>query len=153
PKEIFEDELAEMHSLQAGMKAGGGGTPEEIARHRALEDRIRRLTWAAATDELAAGTPEPDDSVRDVLQRRILVECGVLDGAVFAVVQNSRRTTIAQLGPQDLVDAELEKFLFALRVISRAPSAGSAVRMQGVAEERVARLRELLVEPLRLRDD
>ena len=153
PTGMFDEELAEMHSLQASMRSSGGGTPEEVARLRDLEDQVRRLTWAAASAEEAGGRRREKEGFRDLLAGRTLVEYGVLDGAVFAVVQGARRTTLTHLCPQQEADAELEKLMFALRLISRAGPVATAVRMSSVAAERINRLRCLLVEPLRLPSD
>ena len=153
PAEGFEEELAQLRTLQAELDSVDGGSPEQVARHTALEQRLRRLTWATTAAASGAARALPITEIRAPLDGRLLVEYGVLDGQVFAAVVSARRVTITSLAPVEAVATEVEKLLFTLRMLSRQTPVFTAGGLRPLADERLRRLRALLTDPLQLPPD
>ena len=151
PVHGFEEELARLRALQGEMRLAGGGTPEQVDRQAELEEGLRRQTWAATASSAATHQAASLREVRDLLAGRVLVEYGLLDGQVFAVVVTERRVTMTTLAPVAAVREEIEKLLFLLRMLSRRTAA--ARDLLPLARQRLDRLRELLTDDLRLPAD
>ena len=146
----FVEEFELLRSMQAQIRAAGGGSPGLIARHSALEQRLRRLTWETTSTSDSASRPIPTGELRQLLGDRLLVEYGVLDGELFAAVVSGRDVLVSRLGPVQVVRDEVEKLSFSLRSLLRpAPSGATAARIR-LARSRIGHLRELLVRPLNL---
>lgn len=145
-----EEELALLRSLQTELDATGGASPELVSRHAALEHRLRRVTWSRTPAVATVATPVSAGEVRPLLGDRRLVEYGTLGGDVIAVVVAAAGTRLVRLGALADVQGEVEGLLLALRLLSRRASSSSAPAMRLVAEQRLRRLRDLLVEPLRV---
>jgi tetratricopeptide (TPR) repeat protein len=148
PVDAYDAELAELHAIEMTMRTNGALSTQEAARQRMLEGRIRRLSWGAGAEGSTSDASAPLQTVRDLLGGRILVEYGVVDDSVFAVVQTRTRATIRQLGSLALVQEELDRLLFALRSLARSIPDAVADRLRSVAVQRIQRLRQRLVDPL-----
>jgi len=153
----IEDELASLRSMQAEIAAVRRETGEEPAelvhRQAAVESRIRRASW---TGEVASATTDKVFSpgeLRQLLDGRVLVEYGVLNGQLVAAVLEPRRTRLVQLGKLDVVANEGESLLFSLRRLSRRRSPATAAAARGGAAEGLRQLATLLLEPLDLPPD
>jgi tetratricopeptide (TPR) repeat protein len=135
--------------------AAAGPTRAEQAIHEqtVIEDRIRQATWRAAPVAEGPARPVTLSALRDHLGGRLLVEYGLLDEALVAVVVEPRRSRIVSLGPLGPVREQLRALLFALRRLaqSRPPAQLDAARAS--AEMRLRRLAEVLLRPLGLSCD
>src|SRR6266545_72803 len=101
--EGIEEELAALRVVHAelaeAVRAEGGEPPELLAKQTAIESRVRRATWARQAAVQAAGRPLPAAELSDLLGERVLVEYGVLDGELLAVVVEPKRARLLRLGP------------------------------------------------------
>jgi len=148
--EGFAEEFDRLRSMQAQIQDSGGASPALVARSSALEQRLRRLTWDAATTTDPASRTTSTGELRPLLGDRLLVEYGVLDGEVFAVVVSGRHVSLTRLAPLKQVRDHVGRLSFSLRrLLSPAPSEANATRMRQ-ARSRLEQLRALLVDPLAL---
>jgi tetratricopeptide (TPR) repeat protein len=151
----IDDELDALRTVEAELAEARGTLqrepPELLARQAVLENQIRRRTWvrtghAAATERLR--TPS---ELRGVLDGRTLVEYGVLDGRLFAVVLEPKRSRVVELGELSPVRFHVDTVLFGLRRLLRQPrSERSLIAARAAAATALDALRELLVRPLKL---
>ena len=154
PVDGQDDHLAALRSAHAELnRTRGAGEPEpEALRVRVLEleRQARRATWSQHS---AAPRPADAESVpvlRTALAGRVLVEYARLDGSLFATVLDSRRTRLVDLGPVEKAEQETAALLFALRRLAAPATDRSAALARSGADLALRRLRELLVDPLRL---
>ncbi len=153
----IEDELASLRAVQAEIsqtrRETGVEPPELIHRQAAIEARIRRASWIEEGAVRGADKIVSPSELRRLLDGRVLVEYGVLNGELVAAVVEARRTRLVHLGPVDAVSREGESLLFSLRRLSRrrAPAKTGAART--AATEALSRLAGLLLQPLDLPPD
>jgi tetratricopeptide (TPR) repeat protein len=156
--EGFEEELAALQAVYAELaqasRDSAGEPPELLARQTAIEGRLRRAAWARQASGEADGTVLSPAELRRRLEGQVLVEYGTLDGRLFAVVLEARRTRLVPIGPLEAVHFETEALLFALRRLARpALSPTSHASARASADLSLRRLTELLLRPLGLPDD
>lgn len=140
---------AELESLsQRGTSAPA--IPRLLARQGAIESRIRRATWRGPAGVGTAGETATVARLRAALAGRVLVEYGVLDDRLVAVVLEPRRCRLLDLGTVGPIVEQNRALLFALRRLTqpRAEAALAAARLS--ADVRLASLAELLLRPLGL---
>ena len=91
----------------------------------------------------------PLRELRAALSGRALVEYGVLDGELVAVVLRSRSADLVRMGPAAAVEEQADYLAFALRRMVR-PARGAAAQsaLHTRATDAVERLRDLMVRPL-----
>lgn len=150
--DAVESELAALRTLHADLdeqrRMSGHEPADLLGRIARTEAAIRRATWSAAA---TPGEPHATFTARDLrtcLAGETLVEYGVLDGRVAAVVVAARRTWLADLGAVGDVANSVEALLFALRRLTRPSSRASADAARLSASTALSRLRAQLVEPL-----
>ena len=143
-----EGELALLRGLQAEIEASGGGSPALIARHAVLENQLRRVTWARTAAHPSTTKATPVAEIRQLLGHRMLIEYGILDDHVFAAVVSPRRVVLVPLGPLEAVQREVDGLFFVLRLLSRRRATATTGPVREVAEQRLDRLRDLLIRPL-----
>jgi tetratricopeptide (TPR) repeat protein len=154
--EGIEEELGALRAVHADLlqarRETGAEPPGLLARQAAIEDRIRRATWARhlPATATATGAGLSTAELRRLLAGQVLVEYDVLDGGVLAVVLEPRRTRVVPLGPVEPVRYEVDALLFALRRLARGGSAASMAAARDSADFSLGRLGGLLIEPLRL---
>jgi tetratricopeptide (TPR) repeat protein len=152
--EGIEDELGALRAVHADLlqarRETGTEPPDLLARQAAIEDRIRRATWARRQPATTTGAGLSTAELRRLLAGQVLVEYDVLEGGVLAVVLEPRRTRVVPLGPAEPVRYEVDALLFALRRLARGGSAASMAAARDSADFSLGRLGELLIEPLRL---
>jgi hypothetical protein len=146
----FVEEFEQLREMRGDIEAGGGGSDALLARHAALEQRLRRLTWAAKGAQEARTRRIPTRDLQTMLGDRVLVEYGVLDGEVLAAVVTGTRVDVVSVAPVAAVREELGPFGFMLRTLLRRGGKPGAARLVRLAHERLATLRRVLVEPLAL---
>ena len=156
PVDGQDDHLAALRAAHVELdRVRGSGEPEPAdlqARVRELERRARRATWSQHSAAPLPAAAEPVAVLRTHLGDRVLVEYGRLDGRLFAAVLDSRRARLVDLGPVALAEQEAAAVLFALRRLASPASERSAALARSGADLALRRLRELLVDPLRLPD-
>ena len=150
PVNGFAEEFEQLREMKAEIQAMGGASEALVARHSALEQRLRRLTWATTGGQEARTRPIPTRDLQALLGDRVLVEYGVLDGEVMAAVVTGDRVSVRSVAPVVAVRQHLDGLNFSLRSMLRRVNAPGQPERVRLARERVARLRELLVEPLAL---
>lgn len=147
--------LQALHQELAALRLAG--EPEPIALLRRVveaEAAVRRASWSgggAAPERLAVGRATRTAGVRSRLDGRVLVEFGLLDGAVFAVVVDRRRTRLVDLGSARGLAQQADSLHFGLRRLARPgsdPRAAAAAHRS--AEALLEGLRDRLVRPLRI---
>lgn len=152
-----QDDLEALRAVSAeleGVPQGSdrSGASPLVARQLALEHRIRRATWHRPTraERSAAGATA---GLRELLDGRVLIEYGLLGDRLLAVVVEARRSRMVELGPAATVLEQLKTLYFALRRLTqdRPPESLAAARL--AADQRVARLHELLIQPLGVKPD
>jgi len=150
--EGFAEEFELLRTMNTEIQATGGGSPALVARHSALEQRLRRLTWdrSATTDSIVPTTAT--NELRELLGSRLLVEYGLLDGNVVAAVVSSAGVSVTHIGSLKVIGDELAWLAFSLRVLSRRTPSKAAPMLQQ-ARMGIHRLRELLIDPLSLPSD
>jgi CHAT domain len=153
-----DDELAALQKVQeelAEARTGSRGEPAALlARQAILENRIRQRTWARAAAAGAVERPLSPRELRQILGGRALVEYGILDGRLFAVLLQPRRARVVELGEVSTVRFHVDALLFALRRMLRpSRSAASAAAARLAADAALDALHGLLVAPLRLSPD
>jgi len=150
--EGIEEELGALRAVHADLlqarRETGTEPPDLLARQAAIEDHIRRATWARRPPATATGAGLSTAELRRLLAGQVLVEYDVLEGGVLAVVLEPRRTRVVPLGPVEAVRYEVDALLFALRRLARGGSAASMAAARDSADFSLGRLGELLIEPL-----
>jgi tetratricopeptide (TPR) repeat protein len=149
----FVDEFEQLRSMKAEIDATGGASPALIARHAALEQRLRRLTWETTTPDDSVVRPTPVAELQGLLGGRVLVEYAVLDGQVLAAAVTETRVSVTDVGPAAVVCRELDRLGFSLRTLLHTAGSKAAPDLLRLARERVGHLRQLLIEPLDLVPD
>jgi tetratricopeptide (TPR) repeat protein len=161
------DDLAALRAVQAELNSGadamsrdsgpnGGQNPaldRLVARQREIEERIRRATWRSAAPEQRRLPQAALPELRAALGRATLVEYGRAGTDLIAVVVGVRRARLVHLGPIDGVRAPGDALFFALRRLSRPRPAASLAAARASADAALTRLRQLLLDPLRLSPD
>jgi tetratricopeptide (TPR) repeat protein len=152
--EGLDDELMELRTvtdaLSQARRDGQGEPADLVARQLAIESRIRRLTWERHASPEAAGAAVGVREIRPLLDGRVLVEYGVLDGQGFAVVVDAARARLVDLGAVTSVGADGRALLFALRRLARPRSATMSASAGDSAREALQRLHDALIRPLDL---
>jgi tetratricopeptide (TPR) repeat protein len=152
------DDLAELRSVHAGQSELAGAADRqvrpapELARQAEIEARIRRVTWRGEppAGAVPAGARPP---LRPHLGGRVLVEYGVLNGSLLAVVVEPRRSRLVALGPLGAVLEQVRSLHFALRRLADDRPAASLAAARLSADLRVERLTALLLRPLAVDPD
>jgi tetratricopeptide (TPR) repeat protein len=147
--EGVEEPLARLRAAHAELEeARRQARPEPpglVAATVALEAEVRRATWVRRTAGTGTGAGEPARGLTGLRRRldgRTLVEYGVLDGDLFAVVVEPRRTRVVPLGPLQTVTRQADMLLFALRRLARSGPGGVAVPVAVPAVAASARPRD-----------
>ena len=156
--EGFEEELAALQAVHAELaqarRESAGEPPELLAKQTAIEGRLRRVAWARQASGDVDGTVTSPAELRRLLGSHVLVEYGALDGELFAVVLEARRTRLVRIGLLEAVRFETDALLFALRRLTRpASTPQSHAGARASADLSLQRLTELLLLPLGLPDD
>jgi tetratricopeptide (TPR) repeat protein len=146
----FIEEFEQLREMRTEIEATGGASDALVARHAALEQRLRRLTWAAAGVQDNRTRRIPTQDLQALLGDRVLVEYGVHDGEVFAAVVTREGVSLTNVAPVTSVRPTLDRLTFSLRALLH--HAGSLRRPERVrlARDRLARLRQVLLAPLAL---
>ncbi|HEX6074922.1 MAG TPA: CHAT domain-containing protein [Micromonosporaceae bacterium] len=151
------DALRAVHAELAmlGQQADRGATvsPSLLNRQLTIENRIRRATWHGRAPHSHVPATLLLPALRDSLAGRVLVEYGLLGDRLIAVAVEPRRSRLVELGPIEAVLDQVRALLFALRRLTqpRPESSLEAARLSAVL--RVRKLKDLLVQPLRLAPD
>ncbi|WP_229830308.1 CHAT domain-containing protein [Actinoplanes ianthinogenes] len=130
---------------------GGGQWREQ----RAIEERIRRRSWQAASADAPGGPPQPlrpaqlTARLQDRLAGRTLIELVTVDGALHAVAVSARGCLIRPLGPVAAPVEESALLRFSLRRLL-LPGGTAATRRAAAASARHAaqRLDALVLAPV-----
>ena len=149
----FVEEFEQLREMTGEIEASGGASEALLARRSALEQRLRRLTWASTGGQDARTRRIPTRDLQALLGDRVLVEYGVLDGEVLAAVVTGTRVDVMSVAPVVSVSQELDPLGFVLRTLVRRAGHSAGGKLVPLARERVARLRQILVEPLALPPD
>ena len=144
----------ELRAHQAEVEAAdvrGEPQPRDTrARITELEDRIRRESWKAV-DSLTSAAVVSTSALKTLLGPAVLVEYAVLGNQIHAVVLDSRRARLVDLGAVDDVVRDTDSLLFAMRRLARA---GASTASQDAARAGMTvvleRLRGRLISPLGL---
>jgi CHAT domain len=123
---------------------------QAIHEQTIIEDRIRQTTWRGPSVAGNSARPVTLGALRDQLAGRLLIEYGLLDQAMVAVVVEPRRSRIVSLGPLGPVREQLRALLFALRRLARSRPAPQLAAARASADMRLRRLTEILLQPLGL---
>ena len=154
PQSDLLGELRAAHARLDRARADGDESAEHSARVGELESLVRRAAWVRRSAARQAQPAPTVTTLRAALSDRVLVEYGEVDGELFAVVLDagtaSARPRLARLGPARDAHREGDALLFALRRLGSGPTPASAALARASADLGIARLRELLVDPLRL---
>jgi tetratricopeptide (TPR) repeat protein len=157
PAEGIEDELAALRSVHVELaharREQGTEPPELLAEQASIEARIRRDAWARQADVQVDGRLTPPAELRRLLGGQVLVEYGILDDQLLAVVLEPRRTRLVRLTELDRVRFEADVLLFALRRLARPGAPASLAAFRASAAAGLRRLSELLLHPLALDED
>ncbi len=124
-----------------------------LAKQLAIEHRIRRATWHREAAGADAHSMVSVSALRRLLDGRILVEYGTLGDRLVAVVLEPRRSRIVPLETVAAVRDQVRPLLFALRRLAQPGQPRSAQAARRSADLRIARLTELLLDPLRVAPD
>jgi hypothetical protein len=155
--EGIEEELAALRAVHAELAHAGrdshGAPAELLAKQAAIERQVRRATWERRAEAEIAGAAMSPGELRELLDGRVLVEYGALEGGLFAVVLETRRTRLVPLGSLDAVRWETAALLFALRRLARPGSVAALGAARVSAEVGLQALTQLLLGPLGLEDD
>ncbi len=147
-------ELRAAHARLDRARAAGEDSPDPAARVAELESLVRRAAWVRRSVAQQAEPAPTVTTLRAALSGRVLVEYGEVDGELCAVVldagSDSGRPRLARLGPARDVHRESDALLFALRRLGSGPTPASATLARTGADLGIARLRGMLVDPLRL---
>jgi tetratricopeptide (TPR) repeat protein len=114
------------------------------------ELRIRAATWMTPETGMVSTAMPSMTELRALLDGRILVEFGRLEGRVVAVVVGPSRARLVELVDECAVTEHVRALFFALRRLANPRSGAAAAAARASADLRVARLRDLLLRPLGL---
>jgi tetratricopeptide (TPR) repeat protein len=153
PVDGFAEEFEQLREMTETIEASGGASEALVARHAALEQRLRRLTWATTGAQDAQARPMQTRQLQALLGDQVLVEYGVLDREVLAAVVTSTRVDVVSLASLVEVRGELDALGFLLRTLLRRTGQPFGAKFVRLARERLDRLRRLLIEPLALPRD
>jgi tetratricopeptide (TPR) repeat protein len=144
-------ELREKNA-RAGRPAASGSTRTEhaILEQKIIEDRIRQTTWRGTYVAESPARPVTLGALREQLGGRLLIEYGMLDETLVAVVVEPRGSRIASLGPLGPVREQLRALLFALRRLAQPRPPAQIAAARASADMRLRRLTEILLQPLGL---
>ncbi len=148
---VIAGALADLRALQQ-RAADETEDHEQIgADRRRLEERIRRRSLLTPGAGAGLARPVEGGALRACLGERVLVEMGVHEGRLTAVVVNRRGMRRRPLGALDTAAGELGFLLASLRRLGLARSSpAAAARARAGADAALARLDDLLLVPLRL---
>jgi tetratricopeptide (TPR) repeat protein len=159
----FEEISADLKALRAvhaelrdravpAVRPAVGPTRAEpgVQEQTIIEDRIRQRTWQGPSVAETPARPVTLGALRDQLAGRLLIEYGLLDGAVVAVVVEPRRSRIVSVGPLGPVTEQLRALLFALRRLARSRVGPQLAAARASADMRLRRLTQILLQPLGL---
>ncbi|MDQ0375324.1 CHAT domain-containing protein [Cellulomonas humilata] len=136
---------------RAAPSAGGGVRDAPVT---GADVHVPVLDWAAGPDAPTKVVALPRvpglAATREALDGRTLVEFGKFEGRLVAVVVEPRRTRLVELGAEQDVATELRPLLFALRRLANPRGGAAADAARASADLRIARLRDLLIAPLRV---
>jgi len=119
-----------------------------LRQQRALEEKVRRLTWRAPG--IGSDRRRPVADILAVLGGAALVELVQLDGALNVVVAAGRRVALRHLCRVDEVTSEAASLRFALRRLAlRQGAARSLAAAQLAARHAAQRLDALIFAPVR----
>ena len=149
--------LAEMRRLERQFRKVDGDDAQDIEVTRAEFVRVERQITKVT--RMAVGDPRAVAGALDVAQlRRLLGDASLaeyidVDGRLYAVVVNRRRTRLVELPPREQVLALSDHLGFALRRLAGMTAdhrrAGSVIE---AFHQTASELDQLLVAPLRLGD-
>jgi CHAT domain-containing protein len=148
----FAEEFERLRELRTEIEASDA-SEALVARHAALEQRLRRLTWVSKSEQDARTRRIATRDLQELLGDQVLVEYGVLDGEVIAAVVTRTRVTVSSVAPLAVLREERDRLAFALRTLARLAGRDNRPERARLARDRLARLRQLLVEPLGLPPD
>ena len=149
----FVEEFEQLREMTGDIEASGGESAALIARHAALEQRLRRLTWATTGEANGATRRIPTRELQSLLGDRVLVQYDVLDGEVLAAIVTATRVEVVDVAPVVNVREELDPLGFLLRTLLRRAGQPAGAKLVPLARQRLDRLRRILVEPLALPPD
>jgi|1186.fasta_scaffold00161_1 tetratricopeptide (TPR) repeat protein len=145
----FAEEFERLRELRSEIEVSDA-SEALVARHAALEQRLRRLTWVSRSEQDARTRRIPTRDLQALLGDRVLVEYGILDGEVLAAVVSRTGVSVTGVAPAAILREERDRLAFALRTLARRAGRDARPERALLARERVARLRQLLVDPLAL---
>lgn len=147
--------LGELREIRRSLEAPATDESQRPSLYRRLaqvERQIRTASWMQEGEEghevLSAPTHARLDALRDELGDRALVEFGVVDGSVVAVVVAADRLRLVRLGEAAAVTRAQDNLGFALQRLGRPRSQLGAEAARASADEALATLDDLLVRPL-----
>ena len=147
------EEFEQLREARKEIEATGGASEALLSRHAALEQRLRRLTWATPGGQDVRHRRIPTRNLQELLGDRVLVEYGVLDGEVLAAVVTDVGVSVTSIAPLAAVREARDRLAFSLRTLLRLAGSPTQSRRVRFARDQVAQLRQLLVEPLALPPD
>ena len=147
--------LAELKATRRRLRAPSTGDAEMSDLYRSLarlEGKIRNAGWTREGGRdlgpLDAPTQTELAALRQSLDNRVLVEYGILDGNVLAVVVAADLMRFVSLGSADAVDQAATDLGFALSRLGRPRSPASAAAARLSADDAISRLDYVLTKPL-----
>ena len=145
-------ELAELRGASAELHEAvlGGRDPRKLqARQATLEKSIRDRTRRTPGITVETAGPRSFSELEALLGDGALVAYFEVDGTLHAVTLADRQARLHELGRAAEVRAELDALRFGLRRLAQATtSSASRLAAQGATDHAVARLDELVVQPL-----
>jgi tetratricopeptide (TPR) repeat protein len=148
-----QEDLAQLRALHTELaeekRSSGSEPPGLVARIAAQENRIRRRSWSGEDRGSTVDQPVGPAQLRPLVGAGALVEYGLLDGQLLAVVVTASPLRLVDLGAVDVVAADVETLMFALRRLARpglSPRRAEGARAS--ADAALAGLRRRLVAPL-----
>ncbi|MBA2389515.1 MAG: CHAT domain-containing protein [Geodermatophilaceae bacterium] len=153
----LEDEMAALRAVHAELADARNAAPDEqtalLGRQRDIESRIRRATWVRRPGAVIGQDSIGPAQLRAALGGRVLVEYGVLDGDLFVVVLDARRSRLVSLGAVSVVEKQAQSLMFALHRLTRPRTGAPLAAARTSADFGLGRLAELLLVPLGLDAD
>jgi tetratricopeptide (TPR) repeat protein len=154
PDAVVEGELVALRSAHALLSAqrstDGSEPPDLVLQVRSAEEAVRRASWSPVGADVAR-VSRVEGSVQEGLGQAVLVEYGMSEGALLAVLVTPGGERLVALGAVAPVVGAVDALQFAIRRLSR-PAASPAAAGAAIQSARAAlgRLRDLLVVPLGL---
>lgn len=151
----MDDELAALRAVQGELleaqQTGAGEPASLLVRQRGIEERIRRLTWSGEGRVHESQQPLSVQELRHDLGEWVLVEYGVVDGSVIAIVVNQRRARLIHLATLTDIQYQIEMVMFGLRRLCRpAGSDRAKVAARASIVHGLDVLRAQLLTPLKV---